>query len=831
MSDHYLDELWSKYTISPDPLSGMQSLYQACKTFTTYALQPSDIILSGGEFTLHRQLAEPLQEIARAMDHLLLRAAQYHRLSDAPSIGQLDVQILTGSTALHASTTINQVLLSWVTITDRLAEAMRELKYLCVGDPLYLSRHKWQTRIPQILASLPPVLRVKLPKAFLKLHGIMVLPTPKNSPCLSRLVPHSSADTIMDVKIQREPRRPPSAARHVKSAIHRESTQIPVRAEGRRETEIAIDGEHYMRHEIPWEECPWRTSDELLRASRVQPLTKRPSSSQFYPLQSPPLPARAECHEGWLSVKAMVAAIEAREHSKACSVELRQLRHSHQQMDYKYSEIHTLGRTARTKDPPSVSAAMGPTPLLEQAAFAFGVLELSSLIQSSAPALVADEGMVELGGLEECRKSAESVESENIQALTMAIPSISYSSARSERLTHDAYGPESAAPASAVDLWGLGENSLTKDQCHRRHHVLRRRVSSPRNRLSSTPAVVIDEGLVELGGLDESLRVPAKSLAFIQDGESPTGWNSAENEPSRRRESGPRILGICSKSCLQDHAVIVTEMSSSLTSPAPALVQHDDAVEFGGPIRPSRAGASLTVPCANLLVCRHGYPASDGEPMEGSTCTAYPARRSSSAEEGFNRCQEQPGFAYPVVDAQSETSASDQLSIHGHTRDTCVIELGQHKDRVRASATPWRRNVADVPSPQRLASSLVHENRVELGGLENTATMPNEQREGPHTAESRTLDAASTTRVRPPSPTHISILALASPSCSPQSVANLVTGIMTFVLVSTIVRTHRNAYLAGILREELAPYIAWEREGIGTRCCLRYLGAGARERI
>jgi hypothetical protein len=40
---------------------------------------------------------------------------------------------------------------------------------------------------------------------------------------------------------------------------------------------------------------------------------------------------------------------------------------------------------------------------------------------------------------------------------------------------------------------------------------------------------------------------------------------------------------------------------------------------------------------------------------------------------------------------------------------------------------------------------------------------------------------------------------------------------MNFVLVSTILRTSWISYLAGIIREEVAPCLAWAWEGIGTR--------------
>ncbi|KAJ7806574.1 hypothetical protein B0H13DRAFT_2155377 [Mycena leptocephala] len=57
---------------------------------------------------------------------------------------------------------------------------MCALKTLCAHGTLSRTHRGEHSRIPQLLASLPPALRVKLPRAFLETHGIMVLPAPKN---------------------------------------------------------------------------------------------------------------------------------------------------------------------------------------------------------------------------------------------------------------------------------------------------------------------------------------------------------------------------------------------------------------------------------------------------------------------------------------------------------------------------------------------------------------------------------------------------------------------------------------------------------------------------
>ncbi|KAJ7100615.1 hypothetical protein B0H15DRAFT_816699 [Mycena belliarum] len=177
MPNSYLEQLWSRYHASPEP--GMASLYRTCSAITKHVLQPSHIILSGGGFTLLPDLTDPLPYVISGMNSVLRLAAQEHGLRGIPSIGTLELDVLT-NTGLHLCSTQNQVVRSWVILIDRLAAAMRDINYLCVGDPLHLSRHPWTSRIPSVLASLPPSLRVKLPAEFLCTHGIMVLPRTAN---------------------------------------------------------------------------------------------------------------------------------------------------------------------------------------------------------------------------------------------------------------------------------------------------------------------------------------------------------------------------------------------------------------------------------------------------------------------------------------------------------------------------------------------------------------------------------------------------------------------------------------------------------------------------
>ncbi|KAJ7179790.1 hypothetical protein C8R46DRAFT_1212327 [Mycena filopes] len=130
---------------------------------TEHILTPPDIVLSGGGFTLHPQLAAQLTDIVAAMDLRLRRAAQYHSLCSTSFIGQLELKVLMDATGFHLATQ-NEVVLNWVILLDRLGSVMREMKILCLGDP---SRRTRSSTIPRIVLTLPPALRAKIPRSLL----------------------------------------------------------------------------------------------------------------------------------------------------------------------------------------------------------------------------------------------------------------------------------------------------------------------------------------------------------------------------------------------------------------------------------------------------------------------------------------------------------------------------------------------------------------------------------------------------------------------------------------------------------------------------------------
>ncbi|KAJ7089359.1 hypothetical protein B0H15DRAFT_840505 [Mycena belliarum] len=202
MSRSHLDQLWSRYTTSPDPLSGMESLYQACLRLTRHVLKPSDLVLSSlGSYVLRPQLAEPLSDVIPAMDSLLLHAAQHHGFWYPPSIGQSELQVLTAATVYA---TEKQIVLNWDSLMARLASAMRELKGLCMGNFSEISSTQ---ALPLLL------LPHRLPATALQLTRAR--DTSRTAPASTLLVPGRATPpvTVPPSAAKRHPRTLPAQLR------------------------------------------------------------------------------------------------------------------------------------------------------------------------------------------------------------------------------------------------------------------------------------------------------------------------------------------------------------------------------------------------------------------------------------------------------------------------------------------------------------------------------------------------------------------------------------------------------------------------------------------
>ncbi|KAJ7102621.1 hypothetical protein B0H15DRAFT_796041 [Mycena belliarum] len=184
MSRSYLDQIWSRYTTSPDPLSGMESLYQACSRLTRHALQPAHVIPIGDSFTLHPDLAEPLAEVVPAMDHLLRFAARCGP-HNAQLIGNKELQVLIITAGRYSYATQRQIVTEWYILMEHLTTAMRELKNLCNRDAATPSRGLRSSRAPSICISpeLPLVLGDEFPRTPIHVvsEGLLKSPLPSRA--------------------------------------------------------------------------------------------------------------------------------------------------------------------------------------------------------------------------------------------------------------------------------------------------------------------------------------------------------------------------------------------------------------------------------------------------------------------------------------------------------------------------------------------------------------------------------------------------------------------------------------------------------------------------
>ncbi|KAJ7033961.1 hypothetical protein C8F04DRAFT_1103298 [Mycena alexandri] len=182
MSDTLQDRIWSEYTTSPDP--ALDSLYQVCQGLSRHVLQPSHIVLTGGGFTLHPDLAGPLTELIPAMDRLLRLAERHYGLRSTSSFCQHELHVLTTTTGLFAPATLNQVVWNWVHLVAHLKLAMARLEAFWKNYPL--PDPNCPSRMRYILSSLPHSLLVKLPNAFLDSHRVRVMPAPANASQIHR---------------------------------------------------------------------------------------------------------------------------------------------------------------------------------------------------------------------------------------------------------------------------------------------------------------------------------------------------------------------------------------------------------------------------------------------------------------------------------------------------------------------------------------------------------------------------------------------------------------------------------------------------------------------
>ncbi|KAJ7681802.1 hypothetical protein B0H17DRAFT_1138232 [Mycena rosella] len=639
MSNHQLEWIWSRYTTSPDPASSMQSLHRTCSTLIKHVLQPSHIVLAHGGFTLHPDLAVPLADAVTAMDRVLQLAARYHGLPHAPSIGVQELQILTVTTGMHRASQ-NKIVLVWVTILDCLAAAMREMKNLRLDNELNPFRRTWSSRIPQNILTLPISLRAKLPKNLLESFDIPVVPREVDVP---RLCPEVQAPKILssvcafpiagttapvqailrEVDVPRPCLKAPARTDTTSAQIaietpvqlhcvHEPSAVKMGTPELARATAVVLEA---IRTHLMGEAM--EGAAESMRARDVQRLTKdRSLSSHLRPAVSSPACAHhRDCRP---SVKALVAAIEARERMPeqqptVTDVAVNRLnpRRSVSPAPVTASAVRTIDK-ARLEGSYCVSvsdqedrgrpSSAPPTPALTNE----GAVELGGLSRSSpaldvsfaamrtrrlssmspAPAVVKNEA-VEHGGLRESRQRS-------------GLPFLAIRVSPGSASTGDNHlAIQSPAPAlanvTAVKLGGL-QRAISDSETHTSENLRGKGSPTPSSSIPA-PGLFEDEDQVELGGLDEMGGALAESTSFPQKSKPLTmrkdDGTSSHSTTLKARASRFRVVkglvlcdpGIRSKSRPRYHAMGVGDirpLRGILKTCAPAFVKSKIAVELGG---------------------------------------------------------------------------------------------------------------------------------------------------------------------------------------------------------------------------------------------------------
>ncbi|KAJ6491364.1 hypothetical protein C8R47DRAFT_1214749 [Mycena vitilis] len=174
MAHRRLNAIWAKYTISPDPSSGVPSLHQACLALTKHSLQLTDIVGFGTGFKLHFDLGQRVSEVCSAMDLLLRPAARIHFGQSSFYIGDTLVYILTGFLGERLRAPQHQIVSSWIMLLNHLETAMHELKNLCIGDPRSRAHLERVSPYSHLVASLSPIVQSKLRPCDFELWGMAV---------------------------------------------------------------------------------------------------------------------------------------------------------------------------------------------------------------------------------------------------------------------------------------------------------------------------------------------------------------------------------------------------------------------------------------------------------------------------------------------------------------------------------------------------------------------------------------------------------------------------------------------------------------------------------
>ncbi|KAJ7844660.1 hypothetical protein B0H13DRAFT_2411293 [Mycena leptocephala] len=129
-----LDDIWSMYTISPDPTSGTPTLRDTCAALLSHTLSSSDIIPGHAGFTLHSRLANPLRQTVTNFQLITTALAQ------AVVVDSVDLCIVLGPTTVDWKVT-----LAWDRIIKQLADVVQLVETSCVAQPVQLHQAARQT--------------------------------------------------------------------------------------------------------------------------------------------------------------------------------------------------------------------------------------------------------------------------------------------------------------------------------------------------------------------------------------------------------------------------------------------------------------------------------------------------------------------------------------------------------------------------------------------------------------------------------------------------------------------------------------------------------------
>ncbi|KAJ7929553.1 hypothetical protein B0H13DRAFT_1859547 [Mycena leptocephala] len=533
MTDHYFDLLWSDYTTWPNPLLGRQTLHRTCTTFTKHVLHPSDIILAGGGYVLHPNLAGPLSEAIPTMTQM--------------------IRVATKHCGLRVPATQNQIVWNWITLIEELYVAMANLRSFRHGVS-GSGAHERPSRMPYILSSLPPALRAKLPKEFLHLYGFSTSPASlfdrvasiasKKSLHLSDIVDRSAdfdshsplgrfglepdflltiKNTINEMQVNPPERSPPAASRTMgENPIASESVLTAERM-----LTVAEPGG-------PSEKLP-RIAKSSAKDPNVKLLTVEGIPRVSETVVAPVFPPGLNCGGNM--------ALQADQTRREClqTEALARARFA--------VELATF--PASPKSPASVAA-------------------ISNAVGLRGPHERVGEGE----GI--ARSSSDALQPRACPEAVIAEKAVGPAHPRMEN--------------TGVKLGGLEDT--VKDQQSRRVYIAEQRTSEKPARVvaSSTAApVLVDGSSVEAGGLERHSGKLAKSNVS-DDFVALTSQNALANEaasPSREPTDGctsrciVRVSGICSKARPRDHAPKLADLPPSPKSPTPALT-NATAVELGG---------------------------------------------------------------------------------------------------------------------------------------------------------------------------------------------------------------------------------------------------------